>query len=761
MNIVTSNTGYPRIGENREWKHILEKYWTKKITRVAFELEMKQLRINYLKKQRSKGIELIPIGDFSYYDQVLDTAVMFGLIPERFQSMEEASLEQYFAIARGTDEHVASEMTKWFNTNYHYIVPELQGAAPKLTHNRLLDLFNEAKYELGIKGKPVILGPVTLIALSKGYANSEFKDKVAELIPHYIKAFQELAEAGAEWIQIDEPILVQDIAQPTIEVFQEVYSRFNKELPEVKILLQTYYGSVERYEEVIQLPVDGIGLDFVHDKGSNLEKLRSSGFPSDKLLACGVIDGRSIWKSNLLDKQEQAAKITSYIQPSQLIIQPSCSLLHVPVTTANEKSLPEQLVDALAFADEKLKEVVLLSEALKSPEKKDELRAYSYAISEFHKDTGRVHTDVQRKLSQLNELTATRTSFDVRKEQQKKKWQLPPLPTTTIGSFPQTKEVRAARLKFKKGSLSEADYETFIQEEIQKWVNIQEEIQLDVFVHGEFERTDMVEFFGQRLNGMEVTTNGWVQSYGSRCVKPPIIAADISFDQPMTLKETLYAKSLTTKPMKGMLTGPVTILNWSFERDDISLREMLNQLALAIQEEIRQLEANGIEMIQVDEPALREGLPLKEDDRADYLANATYAFRLATSSVEPTTQIHTHMCYSEFDEIIETIDALDADVISIEASRSHGEIIHTFERYEYQKDIGLGVYDIHSPRIPSKIEMKRNLERALRVLNPEQFWVNPDCGLKTRTTEETIDALKVMVEAAEEVRTSLQVETSK
>ncbi|MDV2684925.1 5-methyltetrahydropteroyltriglutamate--homocysteine S-methyltransferase [Alkalihalophilus lindianensis] len=759
MNIIQSNVGYPRIGKNREWKRLLEKYWSKKITRVTFELEMKKLRIEYLKTQKALGVELIPIGDFSYYDHVLDTAVMFGLIPKRFQSMEAASLEQYFAIARGTDQHVASEMTKWFNTNYHYLVPELKEVTPTLTHNRLLTLFNEAKYELNIVGKPVIVGPITLLSLSKGYQTEDFKEIIPQLIPLYIKVFKELEQAGAEWIQVDEPILAQNVNQEMIELFKEVYANFNDALPELNLLLQTYFGSIDHYKEITQLPVAGIGLDFVHDNGENLKQLRTFGFPQDKFLACGVIDGRSIWKSNLLDKYEHVKELSSHTQ--NLIIQPSCSLLHVPVTTAGEKNLDQEFVDALAFANEKLEEVALLGNVIRNREKQEELKKYSYSIIEFHKNTNRMNVEVQRQLANVDVLATSRTPFEERKRSQKEKWQLPTLPTTTIGSFPQTKEVRTNRLSYKKGSLSAEEYERFIEDEIKKWVTIQEEIGLDVFVHGEFERTDMVEFFGQRLNGMEVTINGWVQSYGSRCVKPPIISGDISFAEPMTLKETVYAKSLTSKPMKGMLTGPVTILNWSFERDDATRKEMLNQLALAIRVEINELETHGIEMIQVDEPALREGLPLKEKEREAYLTDAVTAFIIATGGVADTTQIHTHMCYSEFDEIIETIDALDADVISIEASRSHGEIIHTFERFDYTKDIGLGVYDIHSPRIPNEQEMRQNLERALRVLKTNQFWVNPDCGLKTRSPEETIEALKVMVETAKKVRSTLKAGVTK
>ena len=756
MSIKSSNLGYPRIGENREWKKTLELFWAGDITEAQFESEMEKIRLSHLRKQQEKGIDLIPVGDFSYYDHVLDTAVMFGLIPTRFNTDDKKrSLQTYFEMARGSKGKVASEMTKWFNTNYHYIVPELEDAQPVLVENRPLTLYKEAKEKLGINGKPVILGPITLLALSKGCSEQKRRELLKALVPLYIEVLQQLAEAGADWIQIDEPILVKPMDDERLHQFNEVYTAFNKEVPTVKLILQTYFESIERYEDIVQLPVAGIGLDFVHDDGVNLAHLQSIGFPKDKILAAGVIDGRNIWKAHLQEKAAIIETLTNIVEVNRLIIQPSSSLLHVPVTVENEQNLESIVKDALSFADEKLKEVVLLTKFAKHESSIEELIKYDKAVEVINHSPLRNVKKVQEALNHLSNYSTTRVEASKRKTLHDKRWNLPFLPTTTIGSFPQTKEVRSQRLKWRKGELSNDQYEQYINAEIKKWIDIQEEIGLDVLVHGEFERTDMVEFFGEKLAGFAITKYGWVQSYGSRCVKPPLIFGDVFLKEPMTVKETVYAQSLTTKPVKGMLTGPVTIFNWSFVRDDISLIDVLNQLALSIRQEVEALEANGIGMIQVDEPALREGLPLKQDKTEDYLKAAVYAFKLSTSSVKEETQIHTHMCYSNFEDIIEAIDGLDADVISIETSRSHGELIRSFEDYHYHKGIGLGVYDIHSPRVPTSEELSQNIERALKVLDYRLFWVNPDCGLKTRGIEETIAALKVMVEAAKEKRVVL------
>ncbi|MBZ5752206.1 5-methyltetrahydropteroyltriglutamate--homocysteine S-methyltransferase [Metabacillus rhizolycopersici] len=759
MSIKSSNLGYPRIGENREWKKSLELFWAGERTEAQFTSEMEQIRLSHLRKQQEKGIDLIPVGDFSYYDHVLDTAVMFGLIPTRFKTeKQQLSLQAYFEIARGSKGKVASEMTKWFNTNYHYIVPELEDAKPVLTENRPLKLYKEAKEKLGISGKPVILGPITFLTLSKGYDKQKRNELLQALVPLYIEVLQQLAEAGAEWIQIDEPILVKEVDNEVVRELNEVYKAFHDAVPNVKIILQTYYESIEQYQAIVQLPVAGIGLDFIHDDGLNLAHLQTFGFPSDKVLAAGVIDGRNVWKTNLHEQAALIETLTNVVDEHRLIIQPSCSLLHVPVTVKSEQNLETVVKDALSFADEKLDEVVLLTQFVNHVVTKNELSEHDLAVKNLNDSPLRNVKAVHEALANIHSDAKTRIDASERKKLHDDRWNLPLLPTTTIGSFPQTKEVRKQRLKWRKGELSNEQYEQYIQNEIKKWIDIQEEIGLDVLVHGEFERTDMVEFFGEKLAGIAITTFGWVQSYGSRCVRPPVIFGDVVLTEPMTVKETLYAQSLTSKPVKGMLTGPVTILNWSFVRNDISRIDVLNQIALAIREEVEALETNGIGMIQVDEPAIREGLPLKQEKADGYLKSAVEAFVLSTSSVQEETQIHTHMCYSNFEAIIEAIDALDADVISIETSRSHGELIRSFEDYLYNKGIGLGVYDIHSPRVPTSEELSQNIERALKVLDYRLFWVNPDCGLKTRGIEETVAALKVMVETAKLYREKLEVE---
>lgn len=755
MHIKSSNLGYPRIGENREWKKTLETFWAGEITEEQFNSQMDKIRLSHLKKQQEKGIDLIPVGDFSYYDHVLDTAAMFGLLPKRFQT-DEKPLQRYFEVARGSKGKVASEMTKWFNTNYHYIVPELEDVTPELVENRPLALYKEAKEKLGINGKPVILGPITFLELSKGSNDSKRSQWVQALVPLYIEVLKQLAEAGAEWVQIDEPILVKNASNELLQEFQEVYIAIQQAVPTIKVILQTYYESVDQYEAVVQLPVAAIGLDFVHDAGRNLQKLQTVGFPEDKVLAAGIIDGRNVWKAGLEEKAELIHTLTNIVGSERLIVQPSCSLLHVPVTVKNEENLEPAVKQALSFADEKLDEIVLLTKFSNGTAAREQLAKHDEAVHLLNDSSLRNVPAVKEALTNLASYSTSRVEASKRKAH----WRLPLLPTTTIGSFPQTKEVRQQRLKWRKGEQTTEQYEQFIQAEIKKWIDIQEEIGLDVLVHGEFERTDMVEFFGEKLGGIAITTFGWVQSYGSRCVRPPVIFGDVFLEEAMTVKETIYAQGLTTKPVKGMLTGPVTILNWSFVRSDIDRVDVLNQLALAIRQEVEALETSGITMIQVDEPALREGLPLKEEKVEAYLKAAVQAFKLSTSSVKEETQIHTHMCYSSFEDIIEAIDALDADVISIETSRSHGELISSFENYQYEKGIGLGVYDIHSPRVPTLDELTDNIDRALQALDYRLFWVNPDCGLKTRGVDETIAALRVMVQAAKLYREKLVLEQS-
>ncbi|WP_431522048.1 5-methyltetrahydropteroyltriglutamate--homocysteine S-methyltransferase [Guptibacillus hwajinpoensis] len=754
MTVKSSSMGYPRIGENREWKKLLEHFWGGDLSEETFHREAKQLRLSYLRKQQEKGIDLIPVGDFSLYDHVLDTAVMFGIVPTRFDyDGGRVSLHTYFDIARGTKGASASEMTKWYNTNYHYIVPELNDCKPLLVQNRPLEFYREAKQELGIEGKPVLLGPISFVLLSKGYEPEQTREVIHKFLPLYEQVFKELENEGVRWIQIDEPALVTTVSDEVRSLYKEVYEVLHQSAPNLHVLLQTYFESVTHYDDVIQLPVQGIGFDFVHDRGENLKAIKEKGFPLDKVLAAGVVDGRNVWRSNLDQKIDVLSELTNEIELDRLIVQPSSSLLHVPVTLKNENKIPDVLLNALSFADEKLQEVVLLAMGVKEGKEaiRQEISSSVYAVQQLNQSSYR-NDDVAQESSQSSEDIKRKAPFHVRYELQKKSLEIPFLPTTTIGSFPQTKEVRKQRLQWRKNEISDKAYRSYIEKEIEKWIRIQEEIGLDVLVHGEFERTDMVEFFGEKLNGFQFTKFGWVQSYGSRCVKPPLIYGEVSFEKPMTVRETVYAQSLTNKRVKGMLTGPITIVNWSFVRDDRTKAETANQIAVALRAEVEALEQNRIRIIQMDEPALREGLPLKKELQQQYLDQAVYAFKLATSSVENETQIHTHMCYSEFEEIIESIKALDADVISIETSRSHGELIKAFEDSTYEQGIGLGVYDIHSPRVPNQTEMIRSIDRALQVLPENLFWINPDCGLKTRRPAETIEALKVMVSAAKQTR---------
>ncbi|MGG1516865.1 5-methyltetrahydropteroyltriglutamate--homocysteine S-methyltransferase [Paenibacillus oryzisoli] len=749
--VRSSVLGYPRIGADREWKKALEAFWAGKLEESEFQLQLQEIRLNHLRKQQEKGIDLIPVNDFSYYDHILDTAAMFGIIPQRFAFEGGAvPLSVYYGVARGTKDAAASEMTKWFNTNYHYIVPELSGASPVITENKPLAAYREAKEKLGIQGKPVIVGPFTFLKLSKGYSASEFDTWLHKLLPLYVQILQELAAEGVEWVQIDEPILVTALSDTDIERLKTIYATFANSVPNLNIVLQTYFEAVDRYADIISLPVKGIGLDFVHGLNGNLQSLKAFGFPADKVLGAGVIDGRGIWKASLREKLALLEELTQHVSAEQLLIQTSCSLLHVPVTTARETKLAPELQGALAYADEKLDELALITKAVSSGTAgiAADLDECDRALQDLQQSAARNRSDVQAAVAELRVQQPERSRpFAERHAAQQAKWQLPLFPTTTIGSFPQSAEVRKARQLWRKGEWSHDHYAAFIREQIDLWIKLQEEIGLDVLVHGEFERTDMVEFFGEKLAGFAFTQNGWVQSYGSRCVKPPVIYGDVAFTGEMTVEETKYAQTLTSRPVKGMLTGPITIMNWSFVRDDVAREQIAYQLAYALRQEVEALEQAGIGMIQVDEPAVREGLPLKEEEQAGYLEWAVKAFRIATCTVQETTQIHTHMCYCEFHDMIDSIEAMDADVISIETSRSHGELIHSFELNTYKLGIGLGVYDIHSPRVPGVEEMTSMIERALRVLDPKLFWINPDCGLKTRGLEETVASLRNMVEA--------------
>ncbi|MEI3609542.1 5-methyltetrahydropteroyltriglutamate--homocysteine S-methyltransferase [Pseudogracilibacillus sp. SO10305] len=755
-NIKSSNLGYPRIGENREWKRALESYWNGESTQEELIAKTDDIRLNNLKKQKEQGVDLIPVGDFSLYDHVLDTSATFGIVPERYDyNGGKVDVDTYFAIARGVDNAVASEMTKWFNTNYHYIVPELNGATPTLVDNRALRFYNEAKEKLGIDGKPVLLGPITYVKLAKGYEENEFEAIVEKFVPLYVQILQELEEAGASWVQIDEPIFSTDVAEEVVALAEKVYAQFAEKAPNIQIIFQTYFEKVFHYERIVNLPVKAIGLDFVH--GDSLNALKMNGFPKDKVLAAGIVDGRNVWRANLEEKLTTLETIKQFVNEEQLIVQPSSSLLHVPVTKTLEKKIDPVILGGLSFADEKLFEIVTLTKGLKEGREavQDTLAKAAEELNSLQAEY-RSNDEVRDAVAGLSKADADRDlPFAERIKLQDEKLQLPLLPTTTIGSLPQTPEVRGTRTKWRKGEITDAQYEAFVNGEIKRWIEIQEDLDIDVLVHGEFERNDMVEYFGEKLNGFSVTEYGWVQSYGSRCVKPPLIFGDVSWAGPMTVKESVYAQSLSDRFVKGMLTGPVTILNWSFVHDTTPRYEIMKQIALALQKEITALEEAGIKIIQVDEPALREGLPLDHAKWEEYLEESAYAFRLSNAKAENDTQIHTHMCYSNFEDIFECIDDLDADVISIETSRSHGNLVSTFEDNTYTKEIGLGVYDIHSPRIPSVDELKQNIDRALQTISPKQFWVNPDCGLKTRKEQETIDALRVMVQAAKDTREKL------
>ncbi|MEB6196933.1 5-methyltetrahydropteroyltriglutamate--homocysteine S-methyltransferase [Mammaliicoccus sciuri] len=739
MTIKTSNLGFPRLGKKREWKKAIESYWAKKIDKAELDQTLQDLHKEILTIQKDHHIDHIPTGDFSLYDHVLDTSLLFNIIPERFQGRP-VDDDLLFDIARGNKDHVASALIKWFNTNYHYIVPEWDKVSPQLNNNVLLKKFNFSK-EVGVTSHPVILGPVTYVALSKG-GNQSFDEKVRTLLPLYKEVFEQLTEAGAEYIQVDEPILVTDGAADLQDITKEAYEFFNEAAPTAKLVLQTYFERVD-LNFVGQLPVYGFGLDFVHDNGFNLQQIKDGLFPKEKALFAGIVDGRNVWSTNIEEKKALIETLQSYTD--ELVIQPSSSLLHVPVTL-EEETLDDSVREGLSFATEKLDELYALKQLFNENDDTlyNELKAqYERFESQSFKQLEYDYDSVKSERT---------TPFKERKVLQDQVLNLPDLPTTTIGSFPQSREVRKYRADWKNNRISDEKYEEFVQNEIKRWIEIQEEIGLDVLVHGEFERNDMVEFFGEKLNGFLVTKFGWVQSYGSRAVKPPIIYGDVKWTAPLTVKETLYAQSLTDKPVKGMLTGPVTILNWSFERVDIPRSEVQDQIALAINEEVLALEEAGIKVIQVDEPALREGLPLRSEYHEDYLNKAVHSFRLSTSSVQDSTQIHTHMCYSQFGQIIHAIKSLDADVISIETSRSHGDLIKDFEDITYDLGIGLGVYDIHSPRIPTEEEITVAIDRALQEIDRSLFWVNPDCGLKTRQEEEVKQALTVLVNSVEKLR---------
>ena len=751
----TSIIGYPRIGGLRELKFASEKYFRDEIDQAELETTAAKIRAYDLELQKNSGLDFIPSNDFSYYDGVLDTAFLLGAVPARYTSLGLSTLDTFFAAARGYQgdkgDVKALAMKKWFNTNYHYIVPEIDDTTSiKLTGTKPFDLFNEA-LKNGVKTKPVIIGAYTFLKLARYMGRKTAADFVDEAAAAYSEILKKFADLGAEWVQFDEPSLVMDMTAADKQLFVSLYEKILSAKGTVKVLAQTYFGDVrDIYTELTSLAFDGIGLDFVEGKKS-LELVKTNGFPKDKILFAGLVNGKNIWRCNYEKVLNNLNAIKA--NANEIVIGTSCSLLHVPVTLANESKLSDNIKKHFAFAEEKLTELAELKKIASSdsPETAAEFTANKALHSEVRSGA---NDAVRAKVAQLTEKDFTRLpAFAEREKIQKERFKLPLFPTTTIGSFPQTADVKGARKDLRTGSISADEYENFMKKKISECVALQEEIGIDVLVHGEFERNDMVEYFGECLDGYIFTEKAWVQSYGTRCVKPPVVWGDISRAKPMTVKWSVYAQSLTDKPMKGMLTGPVTILNWSFPREDISLKESALQIALAIREEVLDLEANGISIIQVDEAALREKLPLRRADwREDYLDWAIPAFRYVHSGVRPETQIHTHMCYSEFADIIKDIDDMDADVITFEASRSDLTILDVLKENNFRTEVGPGVYDIHSPRVPSKEEIKTAIAKMLDRIPAEKLWVNPDCGLKTRGTKETVPSLKNLVDAAKEAR---------
>ncbi|MCL1690682.1 5-methyltetrahydropteroyltriglutamate--homocysteine S-methyltransferase [Elizabethkingia anophelis] len=763
----THNLGYPRIGKKRELKKACEQYWSGKIIQKEL-LDVSRRIINEnLKLQQEAGIDLIPVNDFSFYDHVLDMTLTLGAIPQRYHDVilnkANNELDLYFAMARGYQKDgldiTAMEMTKWFDTNYHYIVPEFsKGQSFKLFSNKIINEFIGARH-IGINAKPVILGPVSYLLLGKEKEEGfEKLDLIDNLLPVYLEILKSLQSHGAEYIQIDEPFLVLDLTDKAKEVYTAVYTKIQKELPNLKIILTTYFEGLEdNLPLALSLPVDTLHVDLVR-KPEQLENILAA-IPENLKLSLGVVDGRNIWKNDFESSLQFIRKAKEQLGEERILIAPSSSLLHVPYDLdleTKEESLPAEIKQWMAYAKQKIKEVALLRDLSSENPSAESLVAFGEnkkAIENKRISTLIHDAKVQQQMDALDAVPVSRQSaFAQRKVQQQEILKLPLFPTTTIGSFPQTKEVRSWRAQFKKGEISAERYTDLLKEETKNTIQRQEKIGIDVLVHGEFERNDMVEYFGEQLKGFAFTENGWVQSYGSRCVKPPVIYGDVSRPEPLTVFWSQYAQSLTSKWVKGMLTGPVTILQWSFVRNDQSRKDTANQIALAIRDEVLDLEKAGIRIIQIDEPAIREGLPLRKKDAAAYLKWAVLAFRISASSVKDDTQIHTHMCYSEFNDIINHIADMDADVITIECSRSQMELLDAFADFEYPNDIGPGVYDIHAPRVPSKEEMVKLLEKAAKVIPSSQLWVNPDCGLKTRGWDETEKALIEMVNAAKEMQ---------
>jgi 5-methyltetrahydropteroyltriglutamate--homocysteine methyltransferase len=759
---IAHNLGFPPIGARRELKRATEAYWSGKASREDLLRTGAELRAAHWRLQRDAGLDLLPVNDFSFYDRVLDTCAMVGAVPERYGwSGGTVDLDTYFAMARGSQgkgrgggsrDVTAMEMTKWFDTNYHYLVPEFEpGQRFRLASTKVLDEFQEAK-ALGFSGKPVLVGPVSFLLLGKARAaRFDRLELLDALLPVYAEVLGRLAAAGATWVQVDEPALMLDRTPEERSAFRTAYRLLAERAPGLRLLLATYFeGLHDNLGTALELPVGGLHVDLVRAPGQ-LDALLGD-WPAGRVLSLGVVDGRNVWKTDLAAALARLERASARLGVDRVWVAPSCSLLHVPVDLDLERKLGPELTAWLSFAKQKLAEVVTLTRALREGRGAvaAALEANARALAS-RRATSRIHAPaVQRRAAGVAERDLRRASpYGKRRPTQVR---LPLYPTTTIGSFPQTAEVRAARRQFQDGKITAAAYERFIQDQIGRTLKIQEDLGLDVLVHGEFERNDMVEYFGEQLEGFAFTEHGWVQSYGSRYVKPPIIYGDVSRPKPMTVRWSTFAQSKTARPVKGMLTGPVTILQWSFVRDDQPRAVSAMQLALAIRDEVGDLERAGIRVIQIDEPALREGMPLRRADWRGYLDWAVNAFRLATSGVQDATQIHTHMCYSEFNDVIRVIERMDADVISIENARSGSELLEGLREYKYPSEIGPGVYDIHSPRVPGTDEIVAALERMREVLEDRQIWVNPDCGLKTRGWDETLSSLRNMVEAARQLR---------
>ena len=751
----TSVIGFPRVGTLRELKFASEKYFRKEITQDGLLQIAKGLRKTHWETQKSAGVDYISSNDFSFYDMTLDTAVLLGIVPERYRRLGLSPLDTYFAMARGyqgeSGDVKALAMKKWFNTNYHYIVPEVEDDMTiALSGDKLITEYEEAK-TLGIETKPVVIDPYTMLKLCRYTGDKKVVDFVDAFVNAYKQIVKTCEEHGAGWLQIEEPALVRDMDAPDIALFDKIYDELLASVSSCKVLLQTYFGDVrDIYPQLISKPFAGIGLDFLEGK-QTYDLVEQYGFPADKILFAGLVNGKNIWKNHYENTLQVAAKLRQ--KGIQVVLSTSCSLLHVPYTLQNETKLSKEYVDHFAFAVEKLTELKELGELAECEDYTKET-AYRNNHALFEKDRNCSKQEVIERLAKVTEQDYIRLpKRSDRQKLQKEEFGLPELPTTTIGSFPQTKEVKANRAAYRKGEITQEEYVAFTRDQIAKCIKKQEEIGLDVLVHGEYERNDMVEYFGEALGGFLFTEKAWVQSYGTRCVKPPIIWGDVYREKPMTVEWSVYAQSLTDHIVKGMLTGPVTILNWSFPREDISIKESISQIALAIRDEVLDLEANGIRMIQIDEAALREKLPLRKSDwNTEYLDFAIPAFRLTHSGVKPETQIHTHMCYSEFTDIIPAIDDMDADVITFEASRSDLQILDALRENHFETEVGPGVYDIHSPRVPSVEEIVNALQIMLTKIERDKLWVNPDCGLKTRGIPETEASLIHMVEAAKLVR---------